>query len=367
MRKTEAIWISGRKRWQINVQRDGKRRTFTSSTPGKRGKAVAERKADEWLETGVVDEDTRCDTLLDEFVLKKAATTSKVNSRQVEYHARVYIKPMIGRKKISHLTEANLQDIIDSGYARGLSKKTLENIRGTITSFVKYARKRKVTTLRIEGLDIPDKAKKSEKRIATRNDIKLLFSKNDTTYYGKIVYDRCIHAYRFSLITGIRFGELLGLEWDDFDSKRDLITIRRAINDMGEISDGKNDNARRTLSIKGRARAELDAQRLQLKEEGVTSKYIFPDIDGSFFQQKHFRDLWYRYCAHNGLSKITPYELRHTYVSINDEMPDGLKRQAMGHSKSMDTEGVYGHQKAGDLERIANICSSAIDEILAEG
>ena len=34
-----------------------------------------------------------------------------------------------------------------------------------------------------------------------------------------------------------------------------------------------------------------------------------------------------------------PYELRHTYVSVNDEMPTGLKKQVVGHSRSMDTEG----------------------------
>ena len=48
-RKNEAVWTESRKRWQINVQVDGVRKTFTSSFPGRRGKADAERKADRWL------------------------------------------------------------------------------------------------------------------------------------------------------------------------------------------------------------------------------------------------------------------------------------------------------------------------------
>ncbi len=45
-------------------------------------------------------------------------------------------------------------------------------------------------------------------------------------------------------------------------------------------------------------------------------------------------------------------------------MPDGLKKQAMGHSINMDTEGVYGHEKAGDLDRIAEYSENAVKEII---
>ena len=366
-RKNEAKWIVKRKRWQINVQADCVRRTFTSAVEGQKGKDIAESKADAWLEKHLAGEETRCEILLDSFLEKKKKTTSAVNYRQVEYHVRCYIKPAIGRKRISQLTEDDLQDIIDSAYAiHHLAKKTLENIRGTISTFVKFCRKRKVTALRLEGLEIPRKAKKSEKHIAQPEDVRTLFQKNQTTYYNKEVFERCIHAYRFSLITGIRFGELIGLEWSDYDPAREIIMIGRAINDMKEESDGKSDNAKRPRSVKGLARRELDAQRTMLKEEGTESKYIFPDTDGSFFQQKHFRDLWYRYCKHNGITKITPSALRHTFVSINDEMPDGLTKQTLGHSANMDTEGVYGHRKAGDLERIAEIGDASIQRILDE-
>lgn len=49
-RKNEASWIESRGRWQINVQSDGERRTFSSSIAGKKGKIAAEKKADAWLE-----------------------------------------------------------------------------------------------------------------------------------------------------------------------------------------------------------------------------------------------------------------------------------------------------------------------------
>ncbi|WP_369283811.1 hypothetical protein [Oscillibacter sp. GMB15532] len=154
----------------------------------------------------------------------------------------------------------------------------------------------------------------------------------------------------------------MGLQWGDITEDR--LTIHRALNDDGDITPGKNENAQRPLSIKGMAKAELDAQRAMLNREGIISKFVFADVNASFTRQKHFRKAWERYCEHNDIPKITPYEMRHTYVSINDEMPDGLKKQALGHSANMDTEGVYGHMKAGDLDRISVYSDNAIKKII---
>ena len=102
------------------------------------------------------------------------------------------------------------------------------------------------------------------------------------------------------------------------------------------------------------AQKELDAQISMLRSEGLVSKYVFPQVDGGLITQRQYRDAWHKFCEHNGISHITPYELRHTFVSVNDDMPDGLKKYVMGHSESMDTEGVYGHEKDGNLKRISD-------------
>ena len=67
-RKSEAAWIESRSRWQINVQAEGVRKTFTSSMPGRRGKADAERKAERWLDDHTSAERTRVDALLSQYV-----------------------------------------------------------------------------------------------------------------------------------------------------------------------------------------------------------------------------------------------------------------------------------------------------------
>ena len=50
-RTNTAKWIESARRWQINVQKDGVRKTFTSAKPGRTGQREANRKADDWLGT----------------------------------------------------------------------------------------------------------------------------------------------------------------------------------------------------------------------------------------------------------------------------------------------------------------------------
>lgn len=42
----------------------------------------------------------------------------------------------------------------------------------------------------------------------------------------------------------------------------------------------------------------------------------------------HFYRCWKRYCAVNGIDPVSLYELRHTYVSVNKEMLEGLKKDS---------------------------------------
>ena len=71
LRTNEAAWLEKSGRWSIKVQRDGERKQFTSSKPGRKGKLEAERKADEWLEQGLISKDPRVSEAYAEYVESK--------------------------------------------------------------------------------------------------------------------------------------------------------------------------------------------------------------------------------------------------------------------------------------------------------
>lgn len=53
-RTNTAVWSDKYNRWQINVQKDNVRKSFYSSTKGRTGQRETNKKADEWLSTGIV-------------------------------------------------------------------------------------------------------------------------------------------------------------------------------------------------------------------------------------------------------------------------------------------------------------------------
>ena len=71
-----------------------------------------------------------------------------------------------------------------------------------------------------------------------------------------------------------------------------------------------------------------------------------------------------RCCEYNGITVVTPYELRHTFVSIAKSLPAGFVKAVIGHSKSMDTFGVYGHAIKGEDAAITDALEDAFRSVL---
>ena len=374
-RKNEAYWNENQHRWQINVQEDGVRKSFVSSKAlsqptNRKGKLEAERKADRWLESRLAGENTRCSVLLDRYLNDVKSRTGTENYIQVEKHIRLYIKPVIGNIKIGRLTAGDLQDVLTKARGHGaankgkpLAKKTLESIRATVMAFLKYCRMHNHTVLYVDRLQIPQNAKRTHKTILQPDAVKILFSDDRTLYRGKWKHEPYIFAFRFAVLTGLRPGELIGLQRRDIRDGK--YNIRRSVNRLNEETEGKNQNAIRTGVLGELAGSIIEQQLSYLRAEGIVSPFLFPSTDGSAMTQQNYYRHWKRYCeSHDIAEGTTPYELRHTWCSINDDMPIGLKKLTMGHSKNMDTEGTYGHEKKGDLERAAAYRDAAFSPLV---
>lgn len=205
MRKNEAKWFDSANRWQIKVQKDGVRRTFFSSIKGTKGKIAAEKQADSWLESGIENENVKCGELLDAYLEHVRKGTGTSNIKQHENFIKNYIRPAIGNRKIKSLTLNHLQAIIDDAYAeKHLAKKTLKDLRGCISGFLRFCRLGKYTTLVSMDLQIPRSAKRPHKNILGAQELQNLFILENTVLNGKSQPGWCIHAYRFSVLNGLR-------------------------------------------------------------------------------------------------------------------------------------------------------------------
>ncbi len=365
-RTNTAQWVESRNRWQINVQKDGIRKTFTSSKPGRTGQREANAKADKWLDEGVISPGRlTVKQAAEGYVDYLKSTTSKSNWIQYEGYIKRWINPQIGTVKMNSLSEMSLQKVINNGFSKGLSKKTLMNIRGCMMGFLKYCRKSKLTTLVVEGLVIPKSAPVGEKYILQPEHIKVLFTSDKTMFRQKEISDPLINAYRFQVITGLRPGELFGLQWRDISDG--VVHLRRSINEYNETTDGKNENARREFALNIISNSILEAQRKLDEALEYESEYVFARTDGSHLTQPYYYDRWKKYRKHNGITAdVSPYELRHTFVSAVKTLPEGYLKQLVGHSRDMDTYGVYSHQMTDDMSNTAQMVQDVFKNILTD-
>lgn len=352
-RTNTAVWEEKYHRWRIAVQKDGVRKQFYSSTPGRTGQREANAKADRWLDDGIEVKARRVEDAGKLWLASVELTTSYSNYRPRESRWRIWVLPIMGKKRVTALTDQDLQNVIDNAHAAGLSKKTLQSLSGDLNAFCKYCRKAKLSTFRPEEVDIPAGARLKGKKVLQPDALLTLFQTDTTLYYRKRIQDPYIYAYRFQVLTGLRPGELLGLHWDDI--KGDTVSVRRSINIHGEETRGKNENAVRSFVLSGMARSVLEQQR-----------ELTGDRDSVFEIQaeQHYYDRWRIYCKVNDIPPVSTYELRHTFVSVVKSLPAGTVKSLVGHSQDMDTFGIYSHTLTGDAENAAQAVNDTFLQLL---
>lgn len=362
-RRAEAIWIESKQYWEIKVQKDGTRKSFRSSVTGRKGKHEAELKADKWLETGTAE--MRFEQAWDIFLKWQEQHTGTANFRKHEYIGRMYLKPEMAGKKLNKIRPAMWQACIDAGVQAGLSRRSCSNIRASISTFLRHAKRERWEFIPVEegDLKIPNSAAPAKpKRVLSFDDIRTLFSDPTIVNRGKTITAHYIHAWRLFVLTGMRRGELCGLRHEDIGEHS--ITIRRSINSFREETSGKNDNARRTFALTAEMKNVLEDQKKHLESLGIESPWVFPDQYGERPVANNVYGQWETYRRQHGIEPSI-HEMRHTFVSLHKaDLPIELLKSVIGHSSNMDTIGVYGHEVDDDQVRAAEIISSVFAKII---
>lgn len=67
----------------------------------------------------------------------------------------------------------------------------------------------------------------------------------------------------------------------------------------------------------------------------------------------------------NGIPYVTPYEIRHTFVSAIQCLPEAFVKSLVGHSRNMDTFGVYGHEFGSQERESAQMLERVFSGILS--
>lgn len=186
-------------------------------------------------------------------------------------------------------------------------------------------------------------------------------------------------AVSLLLLTGLRRGELLGLEWQDIDFSAKTMYIARTsqyLPSLGIFTEApKTKSSRRLVIISDQVLDILREQFLWQHQQAkllpntwVDSKRVITSEDGSPMHPDRLTRWFGRFIQRTDLPQIHLHSLRHTYASlcIANGVPITAVAAQLGHANVATTATIYAHaiksaqiaaaEKVGGL--FANIITS---------
>jgi integrase len=192
-----------------------------------------------------------------------------------------------------------------------------------------------------------------EKRVFTDAEVRALLKAADAQGKG--------HVVRLWLDSGLRPGELLGLDWEDFDWKAGTVKVVRAMDaTTHEIKDVKTRGSRRTIRLSEATIALLKSALLV----GVNQKsgpFLRPKrARGGRYWDTYFRRkwVWPLFEAAGVMGKgYGGYTFRHWMATslIRRGVPIKVVSRRLGHTNITTTLAVYAHLMEGDDDRAAEV------------
>lgn len=182
---------------------------------------------------------------------------------------------------------------------------------------------------------------------------------------------RC--AIYVDLCTGLRRGELCGLEWSDFDFNKNLVDIQRSSLYLAEKGifedDTKNFSSQRVIKLPVSVINMLKTykkwqnnERLALGDKWQNSNRVFTAWNGSPIHPDTLTSWFSDFTKEHGFKGITLHSLRHTNATLQiaSGVPIRTVSERLGHAQTSTTTNIYAH-----AVRSANAAAAeALEDIL---
>ena len=277
--------------------------------------------------------------------------------RAYEQALRTKLVPELGHLRLSALTRATVQDLVDRLVASGLSPSSVRNAILPLRAIYRRALSRsEVLVNPTLGLALPA-VRASRERVAHPREAKALLE-------ALVPEDRPVWAS--ALYAGLRRGELRALRWQDVDFDTGLIRVERSWDDREGPIAPKSRAGRRRVPLAKPLRAYLAAHRLQTRSDEV--ELVFGRMDGRAFDSDALTRRARRAWKGEGLTPIGLHECRHTYAGFM--IAAGVNAKAlsvyMGHSSITITLDRYGHLMPGNEDEAAAMLAAYLEREAAD-
>lgn len=218
----EIASIDGKRQWK---SKSG----FKTKREAKEAGKIAQR---EYERVGQIVEpsDMSYSDFLDMWIETDARISCKDTTiRGYEKKIRLYIKPELGKYRVSSIRKKNLQTFINNMYDEGFSINTISSVKGILSKSFAYAVDNNFITMSPavqlktpKNLQPKKMTRKKEHIVLKKEEINKIFERFPK---GTTAYIPLLIAYH----TGMRLSEIFALVWDDVNFDNKTIKVNRQV------------------------------------------------------------------------------------------------------------------------------------------
>jgi integrase len=219
-----------------------------------------------------------------------------------------------------------------------IAKSSINKSVTTLGTILKYAVRHNLIdsnpVANVQKLRISSEEMVEDKMFFTPEEIHLLLDNADPKY-GPLLLT--------AVMTGMREGELLGLQWDDVDWHSKQIYVRRTLQ-IGRFYEPKTRASKRRIDVDAELLSELKKWKLRCPKGELN--LVFPNEAGKPMDATNMiKRIWYPTLRKAGLPRGRFHLLRHTNASLRIEAGQNIKynQSQLGHSSIQITLDIYGH------------------------
>lgn len=260
---------------------------------------------------------------------------------------RLYIAPELGRKALAKLSPQEVQGLLVTKQASGLSPRTLQYIRAVLRVALNQALKWGLVARNVATLVEPPRVQRKEVQPMTPEQARTLLE--------AMRGERLEALYTLALTTGLRRGELLGLRWQDVDLDRGTLRVANTlqrIEGRPQLVAPKTDRSRRSLTLPRSAVAALRSQRTRQLEDRLVAGsrwqemgLVFTSSVGTPLDGTNVTHRFHALLERAGIPRQRFHDLRHACASflLAQGLSPRMVMEVLGHSQISTTMNVYAH------------------------
>ncbi len=295
--------------------------------------------------------------------------TSKTRIKPSTYESylsiiNVHLIPALGERRIARLTPQMVQALMAEKLEAGLSPRRVAYIRAVLRKALNDAMRWGIASRNVVALV---EAPRSE-----RHEIRPFTAEEAHRFLAQVKGDPLEALYVVAISTGLRQGELLGLQWDDVDLEEGVLHVRNALQRIDgefQLVSPKSSHSRRTVPLPAIARTALATHAERTKQGQATSpgstadgwNLIFRSSSGKPMNATTISHSFHRHLTAAGLRDQRFHDLRHACASflLSQGANPRVVMELLGHSQISLTLETYSHVHAG----IAKEAAARLDQV----